>query len=144
MDQCVLLWRCVSRPVGGTPALYPSSVALFPPSLLFLSFPSPFSVFLLFSDSITPHSSSLSFFRTNALSHHCFSSLLFLSHTPPLSQVLPPLAPIFHFCWTPIFSLSLPLYSPYLSCSFLLSVCHFSLWIFNRYRALFSPHIHMK
>lgn len=51
---------------GGTPAglwgalqhFLPSSG---PQSLLFLSFPSPFSVFLLFCDSITPHSSSLSF-----------------------------------------------------------------------------------
>lgn len=49
----------------------------------------------------------LSLSCTNALSHHRFSSLLSLSlrHTHTLSpQVLPPLALIFHFWWTTIFT----------------------------------------
>ena len=127
MDHCVLMWMCVSRPVGGTPALSP--LLSLPPSLLFLSFPSPFSVFLLSCDSITPHSSSLSLFlsRTNALSHHCFSSLRSLSlshthtHTHSLLKFFLLSLQYFTFSGHP-FSLLHSLFPLRPSCSFLLSV----------------------
>lgn len=84
----MLPWRCVSRPVGGTPALPPPPVALIPPSPRFLSSPSPFSVFglcVFCSVTLSLLTLPLSRARTNALSHHCFS-LLSLSPSHPLSS----------------------------------------------------------
>lgn len=129
MDQCVLPWRCLSRPVGGTPALSPSSVAFFPPSPLFLSSPSLFSVFLLlFCDSITPSSSSLSLSCTNALSHHRFSQSLSPSLSPlslshPLLKFFPLLLHYFTLGRHPFSPLRSPLSVPcahvcYLSATF--------------------------
>lgn len=65
----------------------------------------------------------LSLSRTNALSHHCFSSLLSLS----LKFFLLSLK-YFTFWWTPIFSPSLPLSSPSLM---LISVARLSLFVLD-------------
>lgn len=108
IDQCVLLWRYISEPVGGTPALSPSSVALLPPSLPFpqLSLPFfclPFVLWLYHSSLFLP------LFLVLIRSLITASPLCSLSsHSHTLSQVLPPLAPLFHFWWTSIFSPSLP------------------------------------
>ncbi len=126
------------------------SAALFPPSLPFLSFP--FPIFLLFRDSITPHSSSLSLFlvlmRSLITASPLCSPSLSLSlshthththtHTPSLKFFL--LSPQYFTFGGHPFSLLRSLFL-HLPCSFLLCVCHFLCWIFNRYLCL---HIHMK
>lgn len=95
-------WRRLcyaSRPVGGTPALSPPSLCL---SFLHLhSFPSsPFSVILLFWNSSPPQSSSVFLEPVCSLAH---------THTHTLFQVIPPLVPLFHKCWTSIFLPFIPL-----------------------------------
>lgn len=93
---------------GGHSSTFPVVCHSLPSISTVSKLPFPFSLWSVTLSLFTP---PLSLSRTNVLSHHCFFSLLSLSHTDTLSQVLPPLASIFHFWWTPIISPSLPLSS---------------------------------
>lgn len=101
--ECELLY--VRWPVGGTPDLsQPFRLVLH--LHCFSAFPSHF-LSSLCSVTLSLLTLPLSTPPSNALSHHCFSSLL-----PPRSLLLlkffPLFQPEFHLWWTPIFSLPPP------------------------------------
>lgn len=121
MEQRVLLWRCGGRPAGGTPALSP------PPSISSVSqlslpiFCLPFVLWLYHSSLFLSLVLVLMLSLITASPLCSLSLSLSLTCTPLSPQALPPLAPIFDFWWTPIFSSLLPRFLPSLICSFLLS-----------------------